>query len=98
MSVKYCTDHDIQYKDSRYRECPLCFQCDYLSHLLDDLHKRSPASVRVCALLDKQSRRKVAVSVDYFGFSVDDVFVVGCGLDYDEKYRALPGIYALPPE
>jgi len=69
-----------------------------LAHLIDDLQQRCPASVRVCALLDKQSRRKVPVAVDYFGFSVDDVFVVGCGLDYDEQYRALPGIYALPPE
>jgi hypoxanthine phosphoribosyltransferase len=69
-----------------------------LAHLIEALQQRSPASVRVCALLNKQARRRVPVTVDYFGFSVDDVFVVGCGLDFDERYRALPGIYALPQE
>ena len=69
-----------------------------LAHLIEVLQQRSPASVRVCALLNKQARRRAEVTVDYFGFAVDDVFVVGCGLDFDERYRALPGIYALPPE
>jgi len=69
-----------------------------LAHLIEELQQRSPASVRVCALLNKQCRRRVEVTVDYFGFDVDDLFVVGCGLDFDEQYRALPGIYALPPE
>ncbi len=69
-----------------------------LACLIDELQQRSPASVRVCALLDKQCCRRAEVKVDYFGFAVEDVFVVGCGLDYDERYRALPGIYALPPE
>ncbi len=69
-----------------------------LAHLIEELHKRSPSSLRVCALLNKQCRRRVAVAVDYFGFEVGDVFVVGCGLDFDERYRALPGIYALPEE
>ena len=69
-----------------------------LACLVDELQQRHPASIRVCALLDKQCRRSTAVTVDYFGFPVGDVFVVGCGLDFDERYRALPGIYALPPE
>jgi len=69
-----------------------------LAHLIEELQKRSPSSVRVCALLNKQARRRAAVAVDYVGFEVDDVFVVGCGLDFDERYRGLPGIYALPDE
>jgi hypoxanthine phosphoribosyltransferase len=69
-----------------------------LAHLIAELQKRSPASVRVCALLNKQARRRAAVAVDYVGFEVEDVFVVGWGLDFDERYRALPGIYYLPPD
>jgi len=69
-----------------------------LSRLIAELRRRFPASLRVCALLDKQCRRRVAVAVDYAGFEVDDVFVVGCGLDFNERYRSLPGIYALPPD
>lgn len=69
-----------------------------LSNLTADLRVRAPASIRVCALLNKQSRRRVAVAVDYVGFEVEDVFVVGCGLDFNERYRSLPGIYALLPD
>ncbi len=69
-----------------------------LAALTEVLRQRSPASMRVCALLDKQCRRRAAVAVDYAGFEVEDVFVVGCGLDFDERYRALSGIYALPDE
>jgi hypoxanthine phosphoribosyltransferase len=69
-----------------------------LAQLLADLRMRSPLSICVCALLNKQSRRRVAVAVDYVGFEVEDVFVVGCGLDFSERYRALPGIYALLPD
>ncbi len=61
-------------------------------HLLED---REPASLRICTLLDKPSRRKVQVPVDYVGFSIEDHFVVGYGLDLDGKLRNLPyvGIY-----
>jgi hypoxanthine phosphoribosyltransferase len=69
-----------------------------LALLTKDLQQRSPASVRVCTLLNKQYRRRVEVTVDYIGFEVDDAFVVGYGLDFDERYRTLPGIYALPQE
>jgi len=69
-----------------------------LSNLIADLRVRAPASIRVCALLNKQARRRVAVAVDYVGFEVEDVFVVGCGLDFSERYRGLPGIYALLPD
>ena len=59
------------------------------------LRRRRPASVRVCALFDKAARRRVDVPIDYLGFSVPDRFVVGYGLDYDEQFRYLPGLYCL---
>ena len=63
-----------------------------LSYLLDMLGKREPASIRLCTLLDKPDRRVVPVNVDYSCFKVPDEFVVGYGLDYDQKYRNLPYI------
>ena len=66
-----------------------------LKFLLDYLMSQGPRSVRVCALIDKCERREVTVSIDYSGFKVEKGFLVGYGLDYDEKYRNLPGIYAL---
>ena len=69
-----------------------------LNYLLDILKAREPASVRICALLDKPSRREVNVPVDYNGFSIPDEFVVGYGLDYNEMYRNLPEIYVLKQE
>lgn len=61
-----------------------------LSRLIDMLDKRNPASIKVCTLLDKPDRRVVDVNVDYNGFVIPDVFVVGYGLDCDQKYRNLP--------
>jgi hypoxanthine phosphoribosyltransferase len=66
----------------------LDFTLGYLKH-------RRPASVRVCALFDKPARRRVDVPIDYLGLSVSDRFVVGYGLDYDERFRYLPGLYCL---
>jgi hypoxanthine phosphoribosyltransferase len=63
-----------------------------ISFLLDYLRKKKPASLRLCVLTDKPSRRRVPVSIDYLGFTVPDKFVVGCGLDFDEKFRYLPEI------
>lgn len=63
-----------------------------LSYLLDMLWDRGPASLRLCTLLDKPERRVVDVNVDYTGFQIPDEFVVGYGLDYDQKYRNLPYI------
>ena len=63
-----------------------------ISFLLDYLRKKKPASLRLCVLTDKPSRHRVPVSIDYLGFTVPDKFVVGCGLDFDEKFRYLPGI------
>ena len=66
-----------------------------ISFLLDYLKKKRPASLKLCALTDKPSRRRVTVPIDYFGFSVPDKFIVGYGLDCDEKFRNLPQIYTL---
>lgn len=63
-----------------------------LSYLIDILGKRNPASLRLCTLLDKPDRRVTEVKVDYTGFNIPDEFVVGYGLDYDQKYRNLPYI------
>jgi hypoxanthine phosphoribosyltransferase len=69
-----------------------------LNYLLENLRNRNTASVRVCALLDKPARRALPVTLDYVGFTVPDVFVVGYGLDYAQKYRGLPFIGVLRPE
>ncbi|MCM1188587.1 MAG: hypoxanthine phosphoribosyltransferase [bacterium] len=63
-----------------------------LSYLLEMLNDRGPASLRLCTLLDKPDRRVIDVNVDYTGFQIPDEFVVGYGLDYDQKYRNLPYI------
>jgi hypoxanthine phosphoribosyltransferase len=65
------------------------------SAALDYLRGHRPASVRLCALLDKPSRRQVSVEADYAGLTVPDQFIVGYGIDLDQKYRQLPAIYAL---
>jgi len=69
-----------------------------LNYLLNYLSTRNPASLKVCALLDKQIRRLVNLPLDYVGFEIPDEFVVGYGLDYLEKYRNLPFIGVLRPE
>ena len=63
-----------------------------LSYLLKMLGDRGPASVKLCTLLDKPERRVTDVKVDYTGFEIPDEFVVGYGLDYDQRYRNLPYI------
>ncbi len=61
-----------------------------LSYLLENLSDRKPRSLKLCALLDKPERRVTEVHVDYTGFEIPDAFVVGFGLDYDQRYRNLP--------
>ena len=63
-----------------------------LSHLRALLAQRRPASLKICTLLDKPDRRVVDVNVEYTGFQIEDKFVVGYGLDYDQQYRNLPYI------
>lgn len=66
-----------------------------LRYLIDYLRRRSPASIKVCALLDKPARRETDIVLDYVGFTIPDEFVVGYGLDYSEQYRNLPFVGAL---
>jgi len=69
-----------------------------LSYLTNYLRVREPASISIATLMDKPARRKADIRADYAGFQVPDAFVVGYGLDYDEKYRNLPFIGILKPE
>jgi len=66
--------------------------------LLDYLRKKKPASLKLCVLTDKPSRRQIPVTIDYLGFTVPDKFLVGYGLDLDEKFRNLPDICFLEGE
>ena len=63
-----------------------------IAHLMDLFRTRNPRSVKVCSLLHKPARSRVAVNVDFLGFTIEDKFVVGYGLDFGEKYRNLPYI------
>jgi hypoxanthine phosphoribosyltransferase len=69
-----------------------------LAKLLEDLGAEAPASLRVCTLVDKTGRREVEVPVHYRGLSLEDGFLVGHGLDLDERYRNLPAIYEIEGE
>jgi len=69
-----------------------------LNYLCGYLQNRRPASISIVTLLDKPARRKTSVKADFVGFEVPDEFVVGYGLDYDEKYRNLPFVGVLKPE
>lgn len=68
-----------------------------MRYLLDNLATRKPASLKVCTLLHKPSRARVQTPIDYLGFTVPDVFVVGYGLDYQGRHRNLPFIGVLDP-
>ena len=69
-----------------------------LNYLMDLLYARNPNSIRICTLFDKPERRKVDIYPDYKGLEVPDEFIVGYGLDYDEKYRNLPFVGILKPQ
>lgn len=69
-----------------------------LNYLKETLAGRDPASLKICALLDKESRRQVPVVVDYVGFAIPDEFVVGYGLDYAGQYRNHSEVFVLRPE
>ena len=69
-----------------------------LSYLMRNLESREPASLEICALLTKPERREIDVPVRYVGFEIPNRFVVGYGLDFDEKYRNLPYVGVLDPE
>jgi len=69
-----------------------------LTYLREMLSARKPLSLKACALLNKKVRRKIEVPVEFYGFEIPDEFVVGYGLDFNEKYRNLPYISVLKPE
>ena len=69
-----------------------------MKHIRDSMILRGPASVKICCCLDKPSRRLTELEPDYCGFTIPNEFVVGYGLDYNEKYRNLPAVYVLKPE
>lgn len=69
-----------------------------LTYLTKKFKERNPHSVKICTMLDKPSRRRTPLKPDYTGYTVDDLFIVGYGLDYDQKYRNLPYISYLEPE
>ncbi len=66
-----------------------------LYYLIDVLKARKPASIRICTLMDKPERRTKPIRADYAGFTIPDAFIVGYGLDFDEKYRNLPYVGVL---
>lgn len=66
-----------------------------LYYLMDVLKARKPASIRLCTLMDKPERRTKPITADYVGFTIPDAFIVGYGLDYNEKYRNLPYVGVL---
>lgn len=68
-----------------------------MHYLLENFATRGASSVRVCTLFDKPARRKVDLKADYVGFEIPDAFIVGYGLDYNEKYRNLPDVCILSP-
>jgi hypoxanthine phosphoribosyltransferase len=68
-----------------------------LQFLKDRLSLANPRSVKICALLDKKARREVEIEADYLGIEIDNVFVVGYGIDFNETYRNLPEIYYVTP-
>lgn len=69
-----------------------------LYHLLNMLQVRKPNSLKLCTMLDKPSRREIEVPVDYTGFTIEDKFVLGYGLDYDQFYRNVPYIAVVEEE
>ncbi|MBM6991259.1 MAG: hypoxanthine phosphoribosyltransferase [Mobilibacterium timonense] len=69
-----------------------------LSFLMEKLKERNPRWLKVCTMLDKPSRRTTGFKADYVGFTVDDLFIIGYGLDYDQRYRGLPYISYLQSE
>ncbi len=69
-----------------------------LSYLLRNLAARQPASLKTCVLVHKPDRRQVHAQIDYLGFEIPDVWVVGCGLDWGERFRTLPYIGVVDPD
>ena len=69
-----------------------------LNYVKDILSRRNPKSLKICTMFDKPSRRQVDIQADYVGYEIADKFIVGYGLDYDDRYRNLPYVGVLKPE
>ena len=92
-TVKILKDLDVDIKDKNVLIVEdIIDSCITLRNLYDTLMTREPRSLKLCTLLNKPARKKVDVNVDYVGFVIEDKFIVGYGIDYDEKYRNLPYI------
>ena len=91
INIKKELDEDIEGKDVIVIE-DIIDSGRTLSHLIPMLQERKPNSLKLCTMLDKPERREFEIQVDYNGFQIPDKFVVGYGLDYDQKYRNLPYI------
>ncbi|HBT20757.1 MAG TPA: hypoxanthine phosphoribosyltransferase [Peptococcaceae bacterium] len=97
--VKIIKDLDISVKDKNLLLVEDIVDTGLtLKYLLENLKSRGPAGIKTCVLLDKPQARKVEVPINYKGFTIDNVFVVGYGLDYDQKFRNLPYIACLKKE
>jgi len=68
------------------------------SYIIERLKRKKPNSLRLCALIDKRERREINIEADYVGFIVEEGFIVGYGIDFDERYRHLPEIYRIVEE
>lgn len=92
-TVKILKDLDVDIKDKNVLIVEDIIDSGItLRNLYDTLMTREPRSLKLCTLLNKPARKKVDVDVDYVGFVIEDKFIVGYGIDYDEKYRNLPYI------
>ena len=66
-----------------------------LTHIMQEVERKDPESIRICALIEKIERQEIKVPIDYCGFRIKEGFIIGYGLDFDEKYRNLPDLYVL---
>ena len=66
-----------------------------LTHIVQEVERKGPESIRVCTLIEKLERQEIKVPIDYCGFRIKEGFIIGYGLDFDEKYRNLPDLYVL---
>lgn len=97
VQIKKDTDINVQDKNLLIIE-DIVDSGNTLAHLIKLFQLRGAKEIKICTLLDKPARRTTPVNVDYVGFTIPDEFVVGYGLDYDQKFRNLPYIGVLKPE
>ncbi|MBQ6823252.1 MAG: hypoxanthine phosphoribosyltransferase [Clostridia bacterium] len=98
-AVKILKDLDVDIKDKHVLIVEDILDSGVTLHnLMKLLNQRQPASIKICTLFSKPSRRRVEVETAYMGFEIPDAFIVGYGLDYDEKYRNLPYVGVLKEE